>query len=87
MRAARRTFVVERTDAGVSQLARFDEMFRPNVAESPAAAGLLLNVIPGADGWARLIFGYVGYESRGVTVSQYTPQGPIAIGVLHGSGC
>ena len=81
------TFVVERTDAGVSRLARFDEMFRPNVAESPAAAGMLLNVIPGVDGWARLIFGYVGYESRGVTVSKYTPQGPIDIGVRHGSGC
>jgi hypothetical protein len=82
-----RTFVVERSNASVSRYAQFDEMFTANVAENAATAGLLLSVVPAADGWAYMILAHVGYESRAVTVWKYSPHGPLDTGIVLASGC
>jgi hypothetical protein len=82
-------FHVERSNAAVSRLAHFGELqtFGSNVAEIPAYAGMLLNVIPSSDGWAYIIMGYRGYESMSVTVWKYSPDGPRDTGIAYSHGC
>ena len=47
-------------------------------------AGILLNVIEGADGWSYLIIGQRWYESIGVSVWKYSPEGPQDTGIRYG---
>jgi hypothetical protein len=82
-----RTFTVERADARVSELARFEEMFWPNVASNALAAGQLVAVVPDSDGWAFVVLANVGYESRSVVVWKYSPDGPVTTGVQYSTGC
>ena len=70
-------------------MARFGELrtFGSNVAEIPAYAGMLLNVVPASDGCAYLVMGYRGYESMAVTVWKYSRDGPRDIGLAYSHGC
>jgi hypothetical protein len=82
-------FFVEHTDASVSRLARYLELkeFGIDLAAKPEFAGMLLNVIPSADGWAFVIMGRRGYESTGVSVWKYSPVGPRDTGLRYVYGC
>ena len=82
-------FSVEQTDASVSRLARYLEFkdLGSQLAAQPEYAGMLLNVIPAADGWAYLIIGRRGYEGAGVSVWKYSPAGPRDTGIAYGYGC
>ena len=82
-------FHVERSNAAVSRMARFGEFrsFASNLAEIPAYAGMLLNVMPSSDGWAYVVLGYRGYENIAVTVWKYSPDGPRDTGLAYAHGC
>ena len=82
-------FFVEQSDASVSKLARYLELkeLGSNLAANPDYAGMLLNVIPSADGWAYVIMGRRGYESTGVSVWKYSPLGPQDTGLAYIFGC
>ena len=70
-------------------MARFGEFrsFASNLAEIPAYAGMLLNVMPSSDGWAYVVLGYRGYENIAVTVWKYSPDGPRDTGLAYAHGC
>jgi hypothetical protein len=82
-------FFVEQSDSSVSRSARYLELkeFGSDVAANPEYAGMLLNVIPSADGWAYVIMGRRGYESTGVSVWKYSPLGPQDTGLAYIFGC
>lgn len=80
-------FVVERTDAQVSRYAGLDTFFGSAPAARPDLVGMLLNVIPSADGWAYIVMGNAYYEGSGITVWKYSPFGPMFTGLEYGHGC
>ena len=82
-------FFVEQSDASVSRLARYLELkhFGSDLAAKPTNPGMLLNVIPSADGWAYVIMGGYGYESTAVSVWKYSPVGPQDTGLAYIFGC
>jgi len=79
-------FVVEHTDASISAASLYgDSELGPDIAAWPTS-GALLNVIPSHDGWSYVIMGSQRYESFGVSLSKYTPDGPQDVGVGYGCG-
>jgi hypothetical protein len=88
LRAHGDDFLVEAIDASAT---RFAEMPESRVFETvvgnPVFAGVILNVVPAADGWASVIVGRRGYESRSADVLKYSPDGPIATGVAVWEAC
>ncbi len=84
-----RRFSVEQTEASGSRLARYLEFkdLGSQLAAQPEYAGMLLNVIPAADGWAYLIIGRRSYEGAGVSVWKNSPAGPRDTGIAYGYGC
>ena len=80
--------VVEQTDAWLSKFASYAEAKSiGSVAANPEFAGLVLNIVPAADGWAYVIVGRRGYESVSVSVLKYSPDGPRDTGVAYSYGC
>ena len=82
-------FSVEQTDATISRLARYLEFknLGPQLAAQPEYAGMLLNIVPAADGWAYVIMGRRGYESAVVSVWKYSSAGPRDTGIAYSYGC
>ena len=82
-------FSVEQTDATISRLARYLEFkdLGLQLAARPEYAGMLLNVVPAADGWAYVIIGRRGYENAVVSVWKYSPAGPRDTGIGYSYGC
>jgi hypothetical protein len=88
IRLAGQRFLVERSNARVTTFAHLEESRSgSDLAASASSAGVLLNVVPASDGWSYLIIGRSGYESRGVSVWKYSPNGPLRAGIEWGSGC
>jgi len=82
-------FSVEQTDASASSLARYLELkdLGPSAAAHADHAGMLLNVVPAAEGWAYLITGRRGYENVDVSVWKYSSVGPHDAGIRYRYGC
>jgi len=82
-------FSVEQTDATISRLARYLEFkdLGPQLAAQLEYAGMLLNIVPAADGWAYVIMGRRGYESAVVSVWKYSSAGPRDTGIEYSYGC
>jgi hypothetical protein len=81
-------FSVEQTDAAINVMGRERELRdRVDIAAQPEFAGILLNVIPGEDGWAYVILGDRGYESISVSVWKYSALGLQDTGIGYSHGC
>jgi hypothetical protein len=80
-------FVVESADASVTRFALMSETRDLDLSNDPEYGGVVVNVAPSADGWAYLLVGSRGYESRGVALMKYSPFGPQDTGRGIGYGC
>jgi hypothetical protein len=86
IRSEKGRFVVESSDASVSEASLYgDSELGLDVAARPAS-GSLLNVIRARNGWSYVIMGFQGYEGFGVALSKYTPDGPQDVGVGYSCG-
>jgi len=79
-------FVVENTDASVSAASLYGDSELGPDAAAGSSSGALLNVIPSHNGWSYVIMGSQRYESFGVSLSKYTPDGPQDVGVGYSCG-